>query len=46
MLVLTSVNWHKGSNAISVVDYERMSPGHWLGSLRCVPFSVLTLLVQ
>ena len=40
---------HKGSNATSirspVVDEERMRSGHWLGSVICVPFSALTLMV-
>ena len=38
---------HKQSNTpirSPVVDEERMRPGHWLGSVLCVPFSVLTLL--
>jgi len=26
-----------------VDDKERMRPGHWLGSVLCVPFSALTL---
>jgi len=28
-----------------VVDEERMTPGHWLGSVLYVPFSALTLMV-
>ena len=40
---------HKRSNTPSirspVVYEERMRPGHWLGSVLCVPFSVLTLLL-
>jgi len=28
-----------------VVDEERMRPGHWLGSVLCVPFSALTPIV-
>ena len=36
---------HKRSNAPSIrtpaVDQERMRPGHWLGSVFCVPFSAV-----
>jgi len=28
------------------VDEKRMRPGHWLGSVLCVPFSALTQTVQ
>jgi len=28
-----------------MVDEERMSPGHWLGPVLCVPFSSWTLMV-
>jgi len=48
ILVLALENRHKGSNALSirstVVDKERMMPGHWLGLVLCVPFSALILL--
>jgi len=43
-------SWQKGSSAPSVrspvVDEERTSSGHWLGSVLCVYFSALTLLVE
>ena len=29
----------------SVVDEERMRPGHWLGLVLCVSFSALTLMI-
>jgi len=41
---------HKQTNGPSirslVLDEERMRPGHWLGSVLCVFFSALTLLVE
>jgi len=46
---LASESQCKGSSAPSdrslALDKERMKPGHWLGSVLCVPFSVLTLLI-
>ena len=42
-----SENQHEGKNALSVrspvVDEEGMKPGHWLGSVLCVLFSVVTV---
>ena len=47
--VLAPKSWHNGINTHSirspVVDEERMSPGHWLGSMLCISFSALTLIV-
>ena len=47
VVVPASYSWSEGNNAPSVrdpvVDEERMRPGHWLGSVLCVPFDVLTL---
>ena len=49
VLVLASESWCNDSKAPSVrspaVDEERMSPGHWLELLLCVPFSALTRMV-
>jgi len=49
-MVLASETRHKGSNApsvrSSVMDEERMRPGHWLGLKLCVPFTALTLMVE
>jgi len=49
LCVLTSESQCKSSNAPSnsslMLDDESMRPGHWLGSLLCVFFSALTLLV-
>jgi len=40
----------KAGNALSVsspvLDKERMSPGHWLWSALCVPFSASTLIAR
>jgi len=48
--VLMLKSWHKGNDApsirSSVVDEERIRPGHWLGLVPCVPFSALTLLIR
>ena len=48
-VVLASKSRCRGSSGPSirslVVDEERMRPGHWLGSVLCVPFSALTLIV-
>jgi len=47
--VLVSKSWHNGRNVPSikspVMDKERLWPGHWLGSVLCVSFSALSLLV-
>jgi len=47
--VLASKSWHNGINTHSirrpVVDEERMRPGHWLGTVLCVSFSALTMIV-
>jgi len=49
IMVLALVGHHKGNNArcvrSPVVDEERWSPGHWLGSVLCVSFCVLIPLV-
>jgi len=48
-LVLASESRHKGCSMRSVrslvVDEERMRSGHWLGSVLCVSFCALTLMV-
>jgi len=46
-MVLASESRRKGCSpsikCLVVDDKERMKPGHWLGSVLCVPFSTLTL---
>jgi len=43
--VLASENWLKGSHIPSMVDEERMRPGHWLRLVIYVSFDGLILTV-